>query len=188
MNITLRKASTLQNSINDALKSIDVKTDVALTEFHDVDAELVQAHHKARSDVVRKAALIDALHSIRGRVAVANHSTNINQLLTAVARVEKQIQLYSGLAAKEVHENRDVLKGKLNKLSESDTKSRIYGYSDTVSTSVFTHADIAEFKKTVSDLKKQKQALQDSVLEANVQHQIELDDVTCATLQVEGLL
>ena len=34
MKITLRKAAVLQNVINDALKQIDIKSEVALTEFH----------------------------------------------------------------------------------------------------------------------------------------------------------
>lgn len=188
MKITLRKAAVLQNAINDALKQIDLKSEIALTEFHQPEAEIARAATEAKANIQRRWALNSALYSIRHRVAQANHESGVNGNLTAVAEVEKQIQFYTGLASKEVRESADVLAGKLRKIGEQEGKSRIYGYGDTVNTSVFTAEDIADFKKTVSDLKKTKQQLQDTILEANVRTEITLSDETVATLQTEGLL
>ena len=44
MNITLRKASALQASINDAIKSIKVDVTVELNEFQNVEIELDKAN------------------------------------------------------------------------------------------------------------------------------------------------
>ena len=109
-------------------------------------------------------------------------------MLTQVAEIEKQIQFYTVLAAKTVRLEAKVLAGQLSKLSANDTKSSIYGYRDSVTTSVLTAEDVAGFKKTVSELKRAKQKLQDSILEANVRNEITLSDASEATLRSEGLL
>ena len=188
MKITLRKAAVLQNAINDAIKQIDIKSEVALTEFHKPEDEIARAATEAKANIQRRWALNSALHSIRLSVAQANHESGVNQHLTDVAALEKQIQFYTGLAGKELRESADVLAGKLRKMSEQEAKSRIYGYGDTVNTSVFTAEDIAGFKKIVIDRKKGKQQIQDRILELNVRTEIELSDVAVATLQAEGLI
>ena len=188
MKITLRKANTLQNNINDALKQIEVKSEVALTEFHQPEAEIACAAAEAQTNIRRRNSLNSALYSIRQSVALANHNAGVNGNLTAVAELDKQIQFYTGLAGKEVRESADVLAGKLRKIGEQEGKSRIYGYNDTVSTSVFTAEDIAGFKKAVSDLKKSKQQLQDLILELNVRAEIELNNEAVVALQAEGLI
>lgn len=187
MKITLRKAAVLQNAINDVLKQIDIKSEIALTEFHRPEDEIALAAAEARANIQRRGALNRALYGIRHRVALANHDAGINSYLTEVAELEKQIQFYTGLAGKEVRQSADVLAGKLRKIAESKSE-RIYGYGDTVNTSVFTAEDIAGFKKTVSDFKKDKQQLQDSILELNVRTEIELSDETVNVLRAEGLV
>lgn len=188
MKITLRKANSLQNSISDAIKQIDIKTEVALTEFHKPEDEIARVLAAAKANIQRRDALNSALYSIRQLVNSANASAGVNQNLTVVAELEKQIQFYTGLAGKEVRESSDVLAGKLRKMSETEAKSRIYGYGDTVNTSVFTAEDIAGFKKVVSDLKKAKQQIQDAILELNVRTEIVLSDETVKALQTEGLV
>lgn len=188
MKITLRKASALQNSINDVVKQLDIKTEIALSEFHQPEVEIARVAAEARTNIRRRDSLNLTLYAIRQCVALANHDAGVNGNLTAVAELEKQIHFYTGLASKEVRENAEVLAGKLNKLLNAEAKSRIYGYGDTVSTSVFTAEDIAGFRKTVSDLKKHKQQLQDTILELNVRTEIELSDEIVGVLQAEGLI
>lgn len=188
MNVTLRKASALQNSINEALRGIDVKSEIALTEFHNAENEIARAVGEVKQKISRRDALQSALYNIRRAVAEANHNSGVNRKLTEVAELEKQIQFYAGLAGKEVRENADVLAGKLRKLSEQESKSRIYGYGDTVSTSVFTNEDIQGFKKIVADFKRLKQKLQDEILESNVRTEISLSSDIVTTLQTENLV
>ena len=81
-----------------------------------------------------------------------------------------------------------VVAGKLDKVRNTEAKSRIYGYGDTVDTGVFTADDISGFKAVVANLKKQKQSLQDAVLELNVRNEVTLADTTAKTLAAENLL
>jgi len=187
MKINLRKAAVLQNSINDVIKQIDIKTEIALTEFHAPEAEIARARMALDQALERRDRLMETLYNIRLDVSDANHAAGINSNLTAVASLEKQIQFYSGLAGKGVRENADVLAGKLRKIAESKSE-RLYGYNDTVTTSVYSENDLANLKRDVAKLKKSKQQLQDSILELNVRTEIELSDASVEVLQAEGLI
>ncbi len=190
MNITLRKANALQNSINEALRHIDVKTKVSLNEFQDPEGVISVSAAEAKTNLDRKVSLTNVLYNIRTAVGKANAAAGVDEKLTEVARIEKQIQLYSAFVGLETREAPAVVAGKVEKLKARDTNSRasIYGYGDTVDSSVFTAEDIAGFKSVVSNLKKQKQTLQDAVLEANVRTEISLAADTVKTLQSEGLV
>ncbi len=188
MKITLRKANALQNSINEALRHIDVKTKVSLNEFQDPEGVLAVSAADAKKNLDRRVSLTNALYDIRGGVGYVNHTAGVDEKLTEIARIEKQIQLYTAYVGVEAREAAAVIAGKLEKLRNTEAKSRIYGYGDTVDSGVFTAEDIAGFKAVVANLKKQKQVLQDAVLEANVRNEVVLKQVTVETLTAENLL
>lgn len=190
MKITLRKANALQNSINEALRHIDVKTKVSLNEFQDPEGMLSVSAAEAKTNLDRKVSLTNALYDIRAAVGKTNHTAGVDEKLTEVARIEKQIQLYSAFVGLETREAPAVVAGKIDKLKARDANSRsgLYGYGDTVDSGVFTAEDIAGFKAVVANLKKQKQALQDAVLELNVRNEVVLADATEKTLSTENLL
>ncbi len=189
MKITLRKANALQNSINEALRHIDVKTKVSLNEFQDAEGVLAVSAAEAKKNIDRRVSLTNALYDIRAAVGKTNHIAGVDEKLTEVARIEKQIQLYSAYMGVEAREASAVIAGKLEKIRNNKNEQRsIYGYSDTVDSGVFTAEDVAGFKSVVANLKKQKQTLQDAVLELNVRNEITLDNATAMTLADENLL
>jgi uncharacterized protein YdcH (DUF465 family) len=82
-----------------------------------------------------------------------------------------------------------VVNGKLDKIRNRKEESRsIYGRDDTVSTSVVGREQIDQAKAEIQNLKKQKQKLNDEVLELNIKTEIPLSDDVVATLQAEGLI
>ncbi len=189
MKITLRKANALQNSINEALRHIDVKTKVSLNEFQDAEGILAVSAAEAKKNLDRRVSLTNALYDIRSGVGDVNHTAGVDAKLTEIARIEKQIQLYSAYVGVEAREAASVIAGKLDKIRNDKSERRsIYGYGDTVDSSVFTADDLAGFKSVVANLKKQKQALQDAVLEANVRNELVLGQATVETLTAENLL
>lgn len=189
MKISLRKANALQNSINEALRHVDVKTKVSLNEFQDAEGVLAVSAADAKKNIDRRVSLTNALYDIRGGVGYVNHTAGVDEKLTEIARLEKQIQLYSAYIGVEAREAAAVIAGKLDKIRNDKSERRsLYGYGDTVDSSVFTAEDIAGFKAVVANLKKQKQALQDAVLEANVRNEVVLKQTTVETLTAENLL
>ena len=189
MKVTLRKASALQNAINDTIKGIKLDTQLQINEFQNAEAVIATANTTLNANLARKIALTNALYAIRSAVGEAN-SVKVDSLLALVANTEKNIQIYSELLGTEVREDAVVLAGKLDKIKNrpADARPSYYGHNDDLSTSVVTDADLADYRKYVAAAKKAKQKLQDEILEENVRTEIELGESVVATLTAENLL
>ena len=97
MNISLRKASAFQASINDALKGINFETQVKINEFQDAEQEIARASSEVKANIARRTALQTALYEIRKSVSGANTQVSIDNRLADVAHLEKEIQFYNCL-------------------------------------------------------------------------------------------
>jgi hypothetical protein len=188
MKITLRKANALQNSIQDHLKTVEVKTQISLNEFQDAAGEITCAREGVVANDIRRAKLTKSLYRIRAQVGRANAEAGVSDLLAEAAYVDKRIGHLKGLAESDTAEVEAVINGKMEKLRNTEAKSRIYGYGDTVATGVLTADQIEGYKKDMRDLKKEKQSINDKVLELNVRTEIELDADTVSLLQAEQLV
>lgn len=190
MKISLRKASVIQNAINEAVKGITFNTEVKLNEFQDAATELGKAHSVLEKNLARRQSLQRALYEIRGAVSTQNHTVGVDRRLTEIAGIDKEIAFYKDLSVKQVCEAAEVVAGKLGKIRshQADSRMAVYGYESTVDTSVLTDSDVHGFKQLLSQLKKQKQALQDEVLELNVRTEIEVSTNSVQALQAEGIV
>jgi hypothetical protein len=190
MKITLRKASALQNAIQEAVKAIEVAVKVELNQFQG-DAVLESARQKALTNESRRAELTRVLYQIRAQVGQANVASGIDARLASAAYIDKRIgQLQGCISADALQEDAVVISGKLEQIRSSKDEGRrsIYGFHDTVSTGVFTQADIVELKAKQQSLKKEKQKMNDEILELNVRTEITLTDDAVAVLTREGLV
>jgi len=190
MNITLRKANAIQNSINEAVKNIKMETTIELNEFQNVEAEIQQANDKLMANDVRRQKLTMALYNIRALVGAANAQSEIDTNLAKAAFIDKRIGQLEEIAVLKPLTALDVIKGKLEKIKslKDEARSRVFGYGDTVTTTVVSQGQIDQAKSEILSLKKQKQKLQDEILELNIKTEIPLSDDVVETLQAEGLL
>jgi hypothetical protein len=194
MNITLRKASALQNSINDAVKAIKVELTVEINEFQSVEDTLAKANTAMIENDARRQKLTMSLYNIRALVGTANAASGINTALAKAAFIDKRIGQMEELAKATEMTAIEVITGKLAKIrndkGDVSRRSAIYGYpgTDTVTTSVLGKEQITQAKAEVLNLKKQKQKINDEVLELNVKTEVPLADETVAVLQAEGLI
>ena len=191
MEITLRKANAVQNSINEAIRGIKITTNIELNEFQNVEAELKKANDLLIANDSRRQKLLLSLYNIRGLVGTANAASGIDLALAKAAFIDKRIGQLQEFADSQAITDLTVIIGKLEKIrndkSENSRRS-IYGHSDTVSTSVVGQGQIDEAKNEIKNLKKQKQKLNDEVLELNIKTNSPLSDDVVATLTAEGLL
>lgn len=189
MNITLRKANAIQNSINEAIRAIEIKTVIELNEFQDIGVELKKANDTLFANDGRRQKLLLALYNIRGLVGTANANSGIDLTLAKAAFIDKRLTQIETLAhAGNVVGDISVITGKLEKLKATDAKSRLYGYNDTVSTGVIGQEQLDQIKGEILNLKKQKQKLNDELLELNIKTEVPLSDDVVATLREEGLI
>jgi uncharacterized protein YdcH (DUF465 family) len=188
MNITLRKANAVQNSILETIKSIKIETSVDINEFQDPEAELKRANDQLFANDARRQKLLLAYYNIRGLVGAANAQNGIDVNLTKAAFIDKRVAQLIEISSVEPYTDVEVIKGRLEKIKNSESKSRIYGYDDSFSTSVAAKEQIDQAKAEIQNLKKQKQKINDEVLEANIKTEIPLSEDVVATLTAEGLI
>lgn len=190
MNISLRKANAIQASINDAIKGIKINVNVELTEFQDPVVELQKANATLIENDARRQKLLLALYNIRGLVGTANAASGIDLALCKAAFIDKRIAQLDEVASATPVLDVAVITGKLEKIKTrpTDARSSLYGYQDTVTSSVLSVEQIAQTKGEINNLKKQKQKLNDEILELNIKTEIPLSEDTLATLQAEGLV
>lgn len=187
MKLTLRKANAVQAAINEAIKGSELNYTVTLNEFEDVSEQIQTARDRffAANDKLSK--LVDALYEIRCKVAQANATAGINDMLSSVAQAEKIISFNTMLASKGTQTALRVLNGQVKKNAEA--KDDIYSHSRRdVVTSIFTEAEIEGFKRIAADYKRTKQRLQDQLLEKNVRTEIELTETTAEFLKAADIL
>ena len=191
MNITLRKANAVQNSINETVKNIRVELTIEINEFQNVEDTLSKANNELIANDGRRQNLTMALYNIRALVGTANAASGIDTALAKAAFIDKRIGQLEQLAGGTEITSLEVIKGKLEMIKNDkgeNTRRSIYGYSDTVSTGILSKEQIAQAKTEILNLKKQKQKLNDEILELNIKTEIPLGDDTVATLTAEGLL
>jgi len=190
MNLTLRKANAVQTAINDAIKSVKINVEVELNEFQDATEELQKANNALLAADARRQKLLLALYNIRGLVGTANASAGIDLSLAKAAFIDKRIAQLTDLADADAMTDLLVITGKLDKIKnrKEETRASLYGFDSGVKTSVLSQVQIDQAKAEIKNLKKQKQKLNDEVLELNIKTEIPLSDDVVATLQAEGLI
>lgn len=188
MKITLRKANALQNSIQDHLKTIETKVVVSLNEFQDPEGVVSVARGELVANDMRRAQLTKALYRIRALVGKQNVYVGISDLLADAAYIDRRLGHLKGLAESDATEATAVIVGKLDKIRNDKSDRRLYGYNDAVNAGVLTADQIAGIKGDMLALKKQKQSINDKILELNVRTEIELDADTVEVLTREQLV
>ena len=191
MNLTLRKANAVQASINDAIKNIKIETSVDINEFQTVEVVLKTANTTLFTNDSRRQRLLLALYNIRGLVGTANAQSGIDLKLATAAFIDKRLAQLNELAGVTPVTDLVVIKGKLEKIKNDkgeNSRRSIYGFSDTVSTTVIDDGQLDQIKNEVLNLKKQKQKINDEILELNIKTEIPLSEDVVKTLQEEGLI
>jgi hypothetical protein len=187
MKLTLRKANAIQAAIVEFISGLELATDVAINEFENPTEKVEEAKNKFNTHLATRSKIVGVQYEIRRSVASANAEAGINDLLADVAMTEKEISLMQRFVKVRPALDNEVIVGKLNKI-KNRTEDQFYGREDSVATSIFGESEIEEFKAKLSVLKKQKASLQDSLLELNVQTEIELSDEAEKLLTRAGII
>ena len=186
MRVSLRKANALQQSIRDLITEIGISNSIHINEFQDASKILAEAQTKMTANLERRVALQEALYSIRAHVAEANHTSGIQQLLTDVQRIDRVQGEYSTILRENVKAvPLDEIEARQAKFRKQEQD--IYNRNEII-TSVFNENSLGTFKVTVSNLKTQKQSIQDKILELNVKTEIDLPQELVDVLKKENLI
>jgi len=189
MNISLRKANAIQNSINEAIRGIKIVKELKINEFQDVAAELQKANDALFNADARRQKLLLALYNIRGLVGAGNAQSGVDMKLATAAFIDKRIVQLEELATAEVMTDLTVITGQIEKIKARPADGRnLFGYNDSVESSVIAQTQLDQIKAEIKNLKKQKQKVNDEILELNIKTEIPLSEDVVKTLTEEGLV
>ena len=188
MNISLRKASAIQNRILEAIRDIKIETMINLNEFQDAETILNQANETLFKNDQRRQTLLLSLYNIRGLVGAANSASGVDLALAKSAFIDKRLIQLSELSDGSPVDTIEVINGRLAKIKDVESSRSRYGDSDTIRTGVMTLAQLSNIKREILSLKKQKQKLNDEILELNIKTEIPLTEETVNILTSEGLI
>ena len=176
MKITLRKASVVQNRIREILSTIHTAAEVYLNQFEDPDALIKESRATFQKNMEDQIDLQEALYGIRKLAGAANQVAGINDLLTDVAKIEKQRSSYEKLGGLQPRLSRILIEGKINHLKERKDDSTFF--DSEFKTGVLTKEEIDEFIAKSQALRTEEQKLKDQLLELNFKTEINLDPTT----------
>jgi hypothetical protein len=189
--INLRRAAALQNVLHDTIKSIEVEPNIEINEWQTPEEILQAANAQLFVNDSRRNDLLMSIYTIRSLVATQNAMSGISGKLSHMAYIDKRIAQLTDTVGNAVKiEALDVIKGRLEKIRNrpADSRATLYHRDEDVRVSVLTQQQIDQIKSVIKDLKKQKTAVSDEVLELNVRTEIELTPEVETILTREGLI
>lgn len=191
MQINLRKANAVQSEIKKALSGVRLEASVTVTEFtEDVEGTINKGNADLNAALQQKRRLIGALFEIRSAVGRANAGAGIGDTLTAIEQIDQEMSVVSALTGLKARTSLTEINARIEK-AKANTSDRVSLYGDRLSaveTTVVDQATVDSAKAEVKQMKRAKQALQDKLLQLNVNTLIELSEATAATLKDEGIL
>lgn len=191
MQINLRKANAVQAEIKKAISGVKVEMNVSVDEFTpDYKSVVVAAQQSLVKAVARKRELTKALFEIRNQVGEANAKVGVNHVLTQVELIDADLSILTPLVNGTIGKEFVEIEARLEKAKTSQADSlraSMYGINK-VETSVVTPSLIEDAKLLAKSFKRDKQELQDKLLQLNVNTLISLSDEAVELLKEEGIL
>jgi hypothetical protein len=183
MKITLRKANSIRNTIEDEIKSLKFNYKITIDRYEDNEEAIEKATVDYANTSAKRDSLLEALYEIRGLVGDANVSSGINAMLITLAHLDKDIVFIDKMACAGPRLSEKSIAGKVNELLNNEKSlHHHYGDSHGAQTSIFSEENIEKQKKTLSKMKKIKRESQDKLMELNIQTKISLSQNVVKTL------
>lgn len=192
MELNLRKARKLETKIRGVIDAADLRPSTKVRALATPE-ERSKALEHARADFLGAnlllTRLIKARFSIRRAIAKANADTGINDLMGKREEVQSLLaKNQSGVEVLDMKEAEDMASARRSALEGGGQRGYGGESSVTLALPVATAEDVASFKRTESDLKKQLENIEDELSQKNVGVKITLDSETASLLQTVGLL
>lgn len=191
MKLNLRKASALQLAINEQITATEMPVSLTIDRYDDPLDVAFKAADKFAEGLVKKRELFTILYVIRQKTAAESERAGVSSLLAQSAHIEKLISLLTPLAttrnfaktAQQLAEaSADLRKEALTPVQYAHQRRESF------ETSLLTEDQAKAWKKEIADLKRKKQGISDSLLEANVKYEIELSPQEEEILKKYGIL
>ncbi len=196
--LNLRKVEHIKEELTRAINNIDIKTTHEFEGYLDTAVELKDQQDALEASVQREMDLTAILFNIRKQVGQVNATSGINDILCDVALVDRYIGIYQEITQVKHSANLDLIQSKLERVMRENS-NKIYEFEDEwervlyaalnrVSEPVVPAELLDQAQKELKEYKRKKRALQDKLLNLNIQTEIQLEDREVKILEEEGIL
>jgi hypothetical protein len=196
MEVTLRKANSLSQSLLEAARSLSLTKTISISIYSatTVESEVATAQAKLTANAEKAVALTKAAYAIRGAIGVINAQSGIDALLTEKAALDATEKLLGGIggtvAARDIYSEEvtdttvTVAQARLDalRLRSTDAAARSYGNSDAVSVNIVSDAITADIQEQLTAIRRRKVAIADELLVLNMSTKVALAAPTVALL------
>jgi len=176
MEINLRQAHAIQTQIREEISRLNLVPSVTLSEFENPKDRIDTARSEFKGSLKTHEKLNGVLLDIRKRVARSNVDEGISDLLADAALLDTQIKLYQQFADAKPQQPLEVLEGRLEKRRNTAEGSVYQTISGDVYSGIFAQNEIDRYRRELANLKREKQVVQEQILAANIDTQIELNE------------
>lgn len=191
MEISLKKSSALQDVLREEIRKIGIVHGFELSIYaSNTEAALEAGRTEMFAAIARRTELSDALFELREKTGAANATAGVDRILTRIAHLKSEQDLYAELSVMQPREAGEIISGRIERLKR-DVPQGTSGYgrqADFVSVSLVLAEDRDQFKAKLMELRKQIQGLKDKLLEANVANKITLSPQAVKTLTEAGMI
>ena len=188
MKVTLRKAKALQTSIYEAIQALPLNPAIELGEFDVASYSVDNAAKEIETAFGLREALWNATYNIRRKVASANETSGIDELLNLKALFASKQNDLKVLSSADVATDTDVINAKVAKIKTSSRTNEYGPRFETIRTGILTSARVEGFKKLLAINKKSRTKIDDQLLELNVKTEITLESDIVDLLTAQNIL
>jgi hypothetical protein len=190
MEVTLRKAASLEKSLQEAARSQSLVKALTISVFSpkSVSDEVVPARAKLATNLSKALSFISAAFQIREAIKKANATNGIDGLLAEKASFDAREKLISGVVSAnvifddgETDSSVDQAQARLDSLKERQKTADRFA-QDSVTVNIVNQDLTAQFQDQLTTIRKRKVEITDQLLILNMTKKITLTVETVALL------
>jgi|TARA_B110000259_G_scaffold8789_1_gene9682 hypothetical protein len=183
VNITLRKAKDLRDSLWTAINDMTFVTQFEMTEFQMPVNAVAQVEETFAKNLINRDALLLAMYELEKHIEKGYMMSEIGNMMSDIDLLKIQIEFFEQLISRPVMDDMTTITGKLDKIRKSTTAD-----FSTVTVNVLTKEDITGFTSVIAQSKRSKQHLEDQILEMSLRTELEVSEQAINTLKENGII
>tara|TARA_Y100000389_G_scaffold40950_1_gene35561 strand:- start:360 stop:908 length:549 start_codon:yes stop_codon:yes gene_type:complete len=182
VNITIRKAKDLRDSLRTAINNIKFVTQVELTEFQMPVNAIAKVEEKFAKNLINRDAMLLAMYELEKHIQKGYDMSEIGIMMSDIDLLKNQIEFFEDLVQRPVMEEMSSVTGKLEKIRKSEN------INNTLTVNVLTQEDIDGFTQVIAQSKRSMNQLEDQILEMSLRTELPVTEQTIKTLTENGII
>lgn len=189
MEINLRKAAVLQNTIRSRIATliqfIRDNKEVTLETFEDAATRLAEASAAVNAAIIEAHQLYAVLNYVRDAVSATNSRSGVDAVLCELAHLSNRLNLYKIVAEIKPRPSLDFIKQKQAQMAE---KASDYAYGNTYRVSVMDKEYLSEAEQEMAQIVRSQQLANEQLLTLNVSSKITMPTWAIDALKASNII